>query len=257
MNRAAVMDTGLKLQDPSLVMLACELHDGPCQHLMAAFCHLDTFRRLRESEPENAGNEFYHGFKLLRRGIEDLNAFLRELQPMQDQETTLVQRIEDLIQENAARHGLLVTFSHSPQDIRLPSLLTTIVLRIIQEGLANVRRHSRSRSVRLGIAQCGDSLRIEIEDWGIGFDPAAVGRGCFGIAGIQARAALLGGEACITSRPGEGTLVIVDLPTPAFVDDPPPGTADAELRRPFGSVSAKREESRGIDPNTTAAWTKD
>jgi NarL family two-component system sensor histidine kinase YdfH len=55
-------------------------------------------------------------------------------------------------------------------------------------------------------------MLLSVRDFGVGFDPTAVHEGHFGLEGICERAKLLGGEAKIESRPGEGTEVRVDLP---------------------------------------------
>ena len=57
-----------------------------------------------------------------------------------------------------------------------------------------------------------DYMRIEIQDWGIGFDPRKVADGHFGLEGIQERARLFGGSATITSALGTGTRIVVQLP---------------------------------------------
>ena len=89
----------------------------------------------------------------------------------------------------------------------------TAVFRIVQEGLANVWRHSRSTTARVAITRTTDSVRVEIEDKGCGFDLAAVPGDCFGLVAMRARAAMLQGAVRITSRPGEGTLVVAEIPT--------------------------------------------
>ena len=73
-------------------------------------------------------------------------------------------------------------------------MIENTVFRIVQEGLANACRHSKSDRVRVEIAQDDQRLRLEIRDWGIGFDPNEVGEGCFGLERIQERARLFGGE---------------------------------------------------------------
>ena len=65
----------------------------------------------------------------------------------------------------------------------------------------------------MAITQTADLVRIEIEDKGCGFDPAAVPGDCFGLVAMRARAAMLQGAVRITSRPGEGTLVVAEIPT--------------------------------------------
>ena len=66
--------------------------------------------------------------------------------------------------------------------------------------------------VRVALLQREDKIDIEIRDWGVGFDPAAVEESRFGLAGIQDRARLLGGKCTIASTPGQGTTLVVELP---------------------------------------------
>jgi signal transduction histidine kinase len=99
-----------------------------------------------------------------------------------------------------------------PQKVDVPTTVKTAVLRIVQESLQNVHRHSGSKVARVAIRKRLDSLQVEIEDWGCGFNTAAIDSNCFGIAGMQARAAALKGHVCVTSRAGEGTLVLAYVP---------------------------------------------
>jgi signal transduction histidine kinase len=55
-------------------------------------------------------------------------------------------------------------------------------------------------------------IRVEIEDWGRGFDPQAAAPERFGLQGIRQRAQLFGGRATIHSAAGEGTRITVELP---------------------------------------------
>ena len=62
------------------------------------------------------------------------------------------------------------------------------------------------------LSQRDDHLQIEIQDWGIGFNPRKVRDGHFGLEGIQERARLCGGSATIKSALGKGTRIVVQLP---------------------------------------------
>jgi signal transduction histidine kinase len=202
----------LNIEEQMVTMFACEVHDGPCQELAAALYHLEAARRLQAMNSDDAGREFDGGMTRLRRGIQELRKLVSGLRPLHIEGRSLRAAIEDLIREYAVDHGLHVTSSYTPQDLDLPAALQTAVFRIIQEGMANVQRHSRSKTARVRITQTDDSVLFEIDDWGIGFDPTTVRKDCFGIAGMRARAAFLGGEVCITSHPGKGTLVVARIP---------------------------------------------
>ena len=84
-----------------------------------------------------------------------------------------------------------------------------MVYRIVQEGLSNARNHSKSKKIRVSLKQWGDRLRIEIRDWGVGFDPKIAQEDHFGLEGIRERARLLGGECSIKSKAGKGTRIMV------------------------------------------------
>lgn len=95
---------------------------------------------------------------------------------------------------------------------RLTPILEIAIYRIAQEALTNACQHSRSQTVRVSLVQDKDLVRLEVRDWGIGFDVTAVRDDRFGLEGIKERVRLLGGEWSLESQPGEGTCVRVTLP---------------------------------------------
>ena len=98
-----------------------------------------------------------------------------------------------------------------PSCCTTPTLENTIY-RIAQEGLANACQHSKSEKVRVSFLQNGDQVRVEVRDWGIGFDTKTVREKHFGLEGVRQRARLMGGKCSIKSKPGKGTTVVVELP---------------------------------------------
>ena len=95
---------------------------------------------------------------------------------------------------------------------KLPPILENALYRIAQEALTNACKHSKSKKVMVTMAQEGQDVRLEVRDWGIGFDPESVEKGHFGLEGIRQRVRLLGGRLTIESKPGSGTLVQVVVP---------------------------------------------
>lgn len=92
--------------------------------------------------------------------------------------------------------------------------LATMVFRIAQESLNNVRRHAQARHVGIRLAQEGDQWMLTVRDDGHGFDPARRRHG-YGVLGMEERARLLGGRLEVDSAPGRGTEVSLRFPTPA------------------------------------------
>jgi two-component system nitrate/nitrite sensor histidine kinase NarX len=88
------------------------------------------------------------------------------------------------------------------------------MVRVIQEALTNVRKHSGARTVEVRVAQEPSTTLVVIEDDGQGFDVAGaeVRSGGFGLSSMRERLALLGGSLTVKSAPGSGSCVIAQLP---------------------------------------------
>ena len=100
---------------------------------------------------------------------------------------------------------------------RLPAAAELQVLRIVQEALANVRKHGQAQRAEVRLTQEPSRLAIAVEDDGVGFDPAELGRSefpRFGLATMRERAQSIGGAVHLDSAPGRGTRVRIEVPTP-------------------------------------------
>lgn len=105
-----------------------------------------------------------------------------------------------------------VTADDDFDKINLPAETELQLIRIMQEALANVRKHSQSAEAWIDLAIVNGSLQVTVADQGIGFDldETPSGRGPhFGLATMRERAQSIGAEFKIDSKPGEGTRVEV------------------------------------------------
>ncbi len=97
----------------------------------------------------------------------------------------------------------------------LPPLAELQLLRIVQEALANVRKHARATHVTVRLSRSPRDVCVAIEDDGVGFDPRALERADyprFGLATMRERAEAVGGQFAVRSEPGRGTTVTVTVP---------------------------------------------
>jgi len=94
----------------------------------------------------------------------------------------------------------------------LPDDARDTALRVVSEALTNIARHAQARHTAVSLRPIDQSLDIEVRDDGIGFDPAQIGAGHYGLIGLQERARLIGGMLNIESAPGQGTTLKVRLP---------------------------------------------
>jgi signal transduction histidine kinase len=120
--------------------------------------------------------------------------------------------LPDALRRLAARHEATVEVTGPVRA--LPPALEVVALRACQEGLANARKHAGSPvGVAIALTYAEEGLTVSVRDDGCGFDPGRV-RGGYGLAGLRARAAEVGGTGRVRSAPGDGTTVTVRLPVP-------------------------------------------
>jgi signal transduction histidine kinase len=89
------------------------------------------------------------------------------------------------------------------------------LLRIFQEALANAVKHAQARTVDVELNYAQDALALRVRDDGRGFDPDSLSpalSGHYGLIGMRERAERIGGHLTLTSRPGEGTELLVEVP---------------------------------------------
>jgi signal transduction histidine kinase len=98
----------------------------------------------------------------------------------------------------------------------MPADTELTLYRILQEALNNVEKHARARHVAVSLKQMGDFVQLAIVDDGIGFEPGVYparrkGKGRLGLLSMRERATYMGGTLNITSAPGKGTTVLVQV----------------------------------------------
>ena len=123
--------------------------------------------------------------------------------------------IVDVVETIGALAGIPVTTDLRAPGDGLGDAEQTVVLRIVQEALQNVRKHATATTVAVSTALDGDDWVLEVRDDGRGFDVGAVaarGRRNFGLQFMRERAELIGARFEVRSRPDGGTVVRLAIP---------------------------------------------
>lgn len=203
----------LDTQERDRRLAAYEIHDGFIQPLAAAKMFFECqLRLLREQLDPAARDGFEQGLRLLNQSIDEARRLISLQRPMVLDDSGLLLAIDYLVAAVAKQGDMEIEYSRDVQFERLPAPLETAIFRIIQEGLANTQHYSQSDRVRLALIQREELVRVEIEDWGIGFDPSGVPESHFGLEGMRQRARLFGGHIAVDSAPGKGTRITVEMP---------------------------------------------
>ncbi len=200
----------LDLNEQDRKLVAYEIHDGLAQDLTAAVYKFQAVEQFRESDPSAAVEVFNEGLQALRKGLAEARRLINGLRPPVLDAEGAVAAIDDLI---ASQHGgPAIEFIHSEELSRLAPPLESALFRIVQECLTNACRYSQSDKVRVELSQANGSMYVDVQDWGVGFDPEGVKGGHFGLRGIRERVRLLGGAVTIESVPQQGTHIKAQLP---------------------------------------------
>jgi PAS domain S-box-containing protein len=227
-----------------------ELHDDLCQRLAALALELKVVRkRLPGGDAQAAALETAGGS--LAELTDDLRRLSHDLHPAMLERRGLAEALRDHCADVERRSGLPVHLSLRGAGVPLPPQLALGLYRIAQEALANMVRHAGARSGHVTLAVDGGAVHLAIADDGTGFVPHEVRRtGGLGLAGIEERARMLGGQCRIESSPGTGTEIDVIVPLPAPPTAEPAGSelpaqAGASRQRHIGLYQLLEEIGTG------------
>ena len=204
-------DRLLRFEDRSAI--ANELHDSLAQSLASLKMQVrvldDTLRQDNEvaiwKEMEN-----------IQAGLDEANIELRELityfrLPVDG--NGVVSAIEKAVSRFRLTSSIEAVLQNHWPAVNLPVEYERQVLRIVQEGLANVRKHSGADMVRILLNQAHDARRVLIEDDGIGMSlTSGEIDNHFGLSIMRERAGSIGATLQLESEPGDGTRIILTLP---------------------------------------------
>jgi PAS domain S-box-containing protein len=191
--------------------LARELHDSVTQALFSMTLMTRSIEMLLSRDPEAAAQRLGTLRDLQRDALAEMRALIFELRPGGLEKDGLVVALRRHAAAVQGRIGLPVVVE-SELDERLPNDVEDVLYRIAQEALHNVVKHARAQTVRLILSRGAEGVSLAVVDDGSGFDPATVGDGHLGLAGMKARAETIGSRLAVESHPGRGTTIEVVVP---------------------------------------------
>ncbi|HET9837986.1 MAG TPA: PAS domain S-box protein [Candidatus Angelobacter sp.] len=199
----------MRVQDEERRSLARELHDGAAQNLVSVTL---TLNRLLETSSQNSEDiqAVAESLRLVEQCATELRNISYLLHPPMLEELGLSRALRGYVEGFQKRSGITMMLN-APQEIGpLDFEVQLTVFRIVQEGLANILKHSHSATAFIGLSVDGDELKLEIADQGGGMHDSNDGPGV-GLAGMKERVRLLGGRLSIDTG-GTGTIIRATLP---------------------------------------------
>jgi signal transduction histidine kinase len=204
-------------QEAERQRIARELHDATGQSLTAIALGLRGAEAILEKSPDAVSEQIRDLRSFTTDALGELRELIADLRPSQLDDLGLVAALEWYVQEFQRRYHIPTDFTVKGSRRRLPSEYETVLFRITQEALSNIAKHARADHASVRLVFAPNHINLKIRDNGCGFNPDRVlsrdgTHTGWGLLGIRERASLIGGKHDITSRPGRGTVIRVQIP---------------------------------------------
>jgi signal transduction histidine kinase len=208
----------LQVQDDECRRIARELHDSAGQYLAAIQMNLSALERDASSLAAPLAKRISDSIEMANRCTTEIRTISYLLHPPLLDEMGLASALALYAQGFAERSGISVELNISEDFGRLPVDNEIAIFRIVQQGLANIHRHSGSRVAKIEIDQDAEEVTMKIQDQGRGIAPGIlreINSGTrlvgVGIAGMRERTRVMNGRFHISSS-RYGTTIEVSLP---------------------------------------------
>lgn len=209
----------LETQEMDRNRIARELHDSTVQSLTSLGHKMEYCSKLIDKDPVRVKLELQSMIELNKEIINGMREIIYDMRPMSLDNTGLVSNVEAFCLHIRRYNNFDVLLKTKGQEKKLSYIVSVTLYRIIQEACNNAIRHSHAERVIVSIVFENDSVKIDIEDNGVGFNIEQINERTqkdvlngFGLSMMKERARLLSGSFTIESEPGRGTKVSVVVP---------------------------------------------
>jgi PAS domain S-box-containing protein len=194
-----------------------EVHDGLAQTAAGAHQILQAFARQHPPDSEKGRKDLARALQLVQQTVGEARYVIADLRPTALDDFGLAAAVR-LQVEKISSEGSQVDYEEALGNDRLPPEVETALFRVAQEALTNVHKHAPSARVKITLRRLNDAVRLQVRDWGPGFNPEKITDGGgpgerLGLSSMRERVALLGGHLEVHSKPGEGTEVVAEIPS--------------------------------------------
>jgi signal transduction histidine kinase len=193
--------------------IARELHDELGQALTALQMDVAWCRNKMPPDQDGMSMRLARMEALLETTVAATRRISSDLRPLMLDDLGLQPALEWLVESFTQRTSVPCELVVGNGGLDLPDMQATAVFRTVQESLTNIAKHAGASRVDVAIEYRDSELTVSVRDDGVGFSPEDSRKpNSYGLLGLRERAALLGGEATVTSTPGRGTHVEMRFP---------------------------------------------
>jgi len=211
----------LNIREEERKRIGREIHDELGQQLTAIKMDISWIAKKTDPSQEAFKTKLQNVIALLDGGNQSIRRILNELRPVILDDYGLLEALRWQAQQFTANTHIPVAMTASESDMKIPEEISTCIFRIFQEALTNITRYAKATQVKVSLDIDSDSVLLNIEDNGLGFDTELTKtKKSFGILGMKERVASLNGRFDLSSVPGNGTRISIHIPITQKTTDP-------------------------------------
>lgn len=204
-----MLKSQVEIQEQTFENISREIHDNIGQKLTLAKLQLNT---MNLSYNVVASASLNNSVNMISEAINDLSDISRSMSSEIILQNGLIKALEfEVAQLNKSSLYKIDLFINGDL-VFLNSQKELILFRIVQEALNNIMKHAAAKKIEITMNYFNDHIEMQIKDDGRGF---VNGPGCLkgtGIANMNRRAEILNGHCIVTSNPGDGTQITIEIP---------------------------------------------
>lgn len=199
--------------------LAREIHDSLGHYLTVINVQLEKAQVFREKRPREAEQAVSDAKRLASEALQDVRRSVSALRTTHEL-PAFISSIHELVEHVQDEHRpIMLHIEGNEAPYSRQSLLA--LYRAMQESLTNVHKHAGNCQVEIDLCFGEQEATLVLRDNGRGFDPAKIQRAeneaGYGLLGVQERLELVGGTLAIESAPGQGTTLLVHVPSNGYL----------------------------------------
>lgn len=216
----SLLKTQLEIQEQTFKNISQEIHDNISLSLTLAKLHLNTISFHKDNTARVA---ILESVDLISKSLNDLNDISKSLDSEMIRSNGLIYALEFEAQllGKTGKHEVNVVVKGEPEYLESDKEL--VLFRIVQESCNNILKHSEANEIHIELNYRDDHLLLSVKDNGKGFDETCISeklltRPMSGLNNIRNRAKMINAGLQILSKPGEGTIVQINLPFEKIYD---------------------------------------
>ncbi|UCC88389.1 MAG: GAF domain-containing sensor histidine kinase [Anaerolineales bacterium] len=198
--------------------LARDLHDGPAQLLASIIMSANFVKEaIAHNAMEHAIKELGELMPVAEKALRQVRTLLFDLRPVILETQGVIPALESYAQRLREAEDLNVVFRASGEIGRLSHNAEVAIFSIVQEAITNAKKHAKASRIEIEVIPSHDQVTVAVRDNGVGFDVKATTdrydeRSSLGMLNMKERAEIVNGTLSLSSTPGQGTSILLELP---------------------------------------------